>query len=54
MLFEGAFRPGELLSMNVGSMRFKEVEDTAGGKCSYCVVSVNGKTGLKVVPLVVS
>ncbi|MEM3719541.1 MAG: tyrosine-type recombinase/integrase [Candidatus Bathyarchaeia archaeon] len=54
VLFEGALRPSELLSMNVGSVRFKEVEDGTREKCSYCVVSVTGKTGLKVIPLVVS
>ncbi|MEM3722752.1 MAG: tyrosine-type recombinase/integrase, partial [Candidatus Bathyarchaeia archaeon] len=53
VLFEGALRPGELLSMSVGSVKFKEVENESG-KCSYCVISVRGKTGLKVVPLVVS
>ncbi|MEM0328535.1 MAG: tyrosine-type recombinase/integrase [Thermoproteota archaeon] len=53
-LFEGALRSGELLSMNVGSVSFKDVEGGIGGKCSYCVISVSGKTGLKVIPLVVS
>ncbi|MBS7611733.1 hypothetical protein KEJ27_05940 [Candidatus Bathyarchaeota archaeon] len=47
-------RPGELLGMSIGSVRFKDFEDGAGGKCSCCVISVNGKTGLKVIPLVVS
>jgi len=45
MLFEGALRPGELLSMNVGSVEFKD---------NYCLITVNGKTGLKRLPLVVS
>jgi len=44
-LFEGALRPGELLSMSVGSVEFRE-------KC--CLITVNGKTGLKRIPLVVS
>jgi len=45
VLFEGALRPGELLSMNVGSVEFKD---------QYCLITVNGKTGLKRLPLVVS
>ena len=45
VLFEGALRPGELLSMNVGSVEFRS---------EYCLVTVNGKTGLKRLPLVVS
>ena len=44
-LFEGALRPGELLTMRVGSIEFKE---------EYCIVSVEGKTGLKRIPLVAS
>ena len=44
-LFEGALRPGELLSMNVGSVEFRE---------GYCLITVNGKTGLKRLPLVTS
>ena len=44
-LFEGALRPGELLSMSVGSVEFKD---------RYCLITVNGKTGLKRVPLVAS
>jgi len=44
-LFEGALRPGELLSMNVGSVEFKQ---------GYCIITVNGKTGLKRIPLVLS
>jgi len=45
VMFEGALRPGELLSMNVRSVEFKS---------DYCVITVNGKTGLKRLPLVVS
>ncbi|MEM0254314.1 MAG: tyrosine-type recombinase/integrase [Candidatus Bathyarchaeia archaeon] len=45
VLFEGALRPGELLGMNVGSVEFKD---------QYCLITVNGKTGLKRLPLVVS
>jgi len=45
VLFEGAFRPGELLNMTVGSVQHKK---------DHCVVSTVGKTGLKVIPLVVS
>jgi site-specific recombinase XerD len=37
VLFEGAFRPGELLAMNVGSVSFQK---------DYCVVSTKGKTGI--------
>ncbi|MEM3479351.1 MAG: tyrosine-type recombinase/integrase [Candidatus Bathyarchaeia archaeon] len=44
-LFEGALRPGELLSMSVGSVEFKD---------KYCLITVVGKTGLKRIPLVVS
>jgi len=45
VFFEGAFRPGELLTMKVGSVEFGE---------NYCLASVDGKTGVKRVPLVVS
>ncbi len=45
VLFEGAFRPGELLSMRVGSVQFLK---------DYCVISTKGKTGQKRIPLVVS
>jgi integrase/recombinase XerD len=45
VLFEGALRPGELLSMSVGSVEFKD---------THCLITVNGKTGLKRIPLVVS
>lgn len=37
VLFEAALRPGELLTMTVGSVVFKE---------SYCLITANGKTGL--------
>jgi len=42
-LFEGALRPGELLSMTVSSVVFHN---------EYCVISVRGKTGLRRLPLV--
>ncbi|MEM3688200.1 tyrosine-type recombinase/integrase [Saccharolobus sp.] len=45
VLLEGALRPGELLSMSVGSVDFRG---------EYCLITVNGKTGLKRLPLVVS
>jgi len=45
VLFEAALRPGELLTMNVGSVEFKD---------KYCLITVNGKTGVKRIPLVVS
>lgn len=37
-LFEAALRPGELLTMKVGSVEFRD-------EC--CIITVNGKTGLK-------
>ncbi len=37
-LFECALRPGEILTMSVGDVKFKD---------SYCTISVKGKTGLK-------
>ncbi|MEM0053278.1 MAG: tyrosine-type recombinase/integrase [Nitrososphaeria archaeon] len=43
--FEGALRPGELLTMKVSSVEFRD---------QYCLVSVQGKTGLKRLPLVFS
>ena len=43
--FEAALRPGELLTMMVGSIEFKE---------DYCIITVDGKTGIKRIPLVVS
>jgi site-specific recombinase XerD/ribosomal protein L40E len=45
VLFEGAFRPGELLVMRVGSVQFLK---------DYCIISTKGKTGQKRIPLVVS
>lgn len=45
VMFEGALRPGELLSMTVKCVEFKD---------GYCLISVNGKTGLKRIPLVVA
>ncbi len=45
VLFEAALRPGELLTMRIGSVEFKD---------EYCLITVNGKTGIKRIPLVVS
>jgi len=45
VLFEATLRPGELLTMTVGSVRLKE---------NYCLIVVHGKTGIKSIPLVVS
>ncbi len=45
VLFEAALRPGELLTMFVGSVAFKD---------GYCLVTANGKTGIKRIPLIVS
>ena len=45
VIFEAALRPGELLTMNVGSVQFNQ---------DYCIITVNGKTGIKRIPLVVS
>ncbi|MGB9779068.1 MAG: tyrosine-type recombinase/integrase, partial [Candidatus Bathyarchaeales archaeon] len=45
VLFEAALRPGEILTMNVGSVIFKD---------DYCLIAVNGKTGVKRIPLVAS
>ena len=45
VLFEAALRPGELLGMTVGSVEFRD---------NYCLISVNGKTGIKRIPLVIS
>ncbi|MDR1992851.1 MAG: site-specific integrase [Nitrososphaerota archaeon] len=45
VLFEAALRPGELLTMSIGSVEFKE---------SHCLITANGKTGVKRIPLVVS
>ncbi|MEM3550319.1 MAG: tyrosine-type recombinase/integrase [Candidatus Bathyarchaeia archaeon] len=45
VLFEAALRPGEILTMNVGSVTFKD---------DYCLIAVHGKTGVKRIPLVAS
>ena len=45
VLFEGALRPGEILTMNVGSVTFRK---------DYCLITVNGKTGVRRIPLVAS
>ncbi|MCL1970238.1 MAG: site-specific integrase [Candidatus Bathyarchaeota archaeon] len=45
VLFEAALRPSELLTMSIDSVEFKG---------EYCVIAVNGRTGLKHIPLVVS
>ena len=45
VMFEGAFRPGELLNLRVGGIEFKS---------NYILVSTVGKTGKKRVPLVYS
>ena len=45
VLFEGALRPGELLGMSIKSVEFRN---------EYCLITVNGKTGLKRLPLVAS
>ncbi|MEM4521043.1 MAG: tyrosine-type recombinase/integrase, partial [Candidatus Bathyarchaeia archaeon] len=45
VLFEAALRPSELLTMKVGSVKFRE---------NYCLISVCGKTGVKRIPLVAS
>ena len=45
VLFEAAPRPGELLTMKVGSVMFRD---------EYCIITVNGKTGLKRIPIVAS
>jgi len=45
VLFEAALRPGELLTMRVSGVEFK---------ADYCLISANGKTGIKRIPLVVS
>ncbi|MEM3377575.1 MAG: site-specific integrase [Candidatus Bathyarchaeia archaeon] len=45
VLFEGALRPGELLSMSIKSVAFKN---------EYCLITVNGKTGLKRLPLIIA
>jgi integrase len=45
VLFEAALRPGELLTMCLSSVVFKD---------GYCLITANGKTGIKRIPLVVS
>lgn len=45
VLYEAALRPGELLTMKIGSVEFRE---------NHCLISVNGKTGVKRIPLVIS
>ena len=45
VLFEAALRPGELLTMTISSIVFKD---------GYCLITANGKTGIKRIPLVVS
>ena len=45
VLFEAALRPGELLTMTIGSVIFKD---------EYCLIAANGKTGPKCIPLVIS
>jgi site-specific recombinase XerD/ribosomal protein L40E len=45
VLFEAALRPGELLTMQIGSVVFKE---------EYCLIAAKGKTGIKRIPLVLS
>ena len=44
-LFEGALRPGELLTMRVGSVEFQD---------GYCLLSVRGKTGHRRVTVVLA
>ena len=43
--YEAALRPSELLTMKVASVVFKD---------NYCLISANGKTGVKRIPLVIS
>ena len=45
VLFEAALRPGEILTMTIGSVLFKD---------EYCLITANGKTGIKHIPLVTS
>ncbi len=45
VMFEGAFRPGELLHLKVGGVEFRD---------NYLLLSTHGKTGNKRVALVVS
>jgi hypothetical protein len=45
VLFEAALRPGELLTMYIRSVVFKD---------GYCLITANGKTSIKHILLVVS
>ncbi len=45
VMIEAALRPGELLTMRVGNVEFRE---------NYCIITVRGKTGIKRIPLIVS
>jgi integrase len=45
VLYEAALRSGELLTMKIGSVEFKD-------NCH--IITVNGKTGLKSIPLLAS
>ena len=45
VLFEAGLRPGELLTMKVGSVSFND---------QYCLITVVGKTGVKRIPLIAS
>jgi site-specific recombinase XerD len=45
VLFEAALRPSELLTMHTNGVIFKN---------DYCLISANGKTGIKRIPLVTS
>jgi site-specific recombinase XerD len=45
VLFEAALRPSELLTMHTNGVVFKD---------DYCLISANGKTGIKRIPLITS
>ncbi|MDI9619623.1 MAG: hypothetical protein QFX33_02190 [Candidatus Nezhaarchaeota archaeon] len=45
MSFEEALRPGEISVMNFGSVTFKD---------DYCLITVNGKTGVRRILIVSS
>jgi len=45
VLFEAALRPSELLTMRTNGVIFKD---------NYCLITANGKTGIKRIPLVTS
>jgi integrase len=45
VLFEAALRPSELLTMRTNCVAFKD---------NYCIITANGKTGIKCIPLVTS